>query len=571
MGKGFRCFRYALIGVALILVGATAAFAHTWPTTSTATGVTISLTAFRSCDGLTPTLDGLGNPVPVLPGTVNQCETIIYRATLSYAGGANAAIFGGTLTITPPTGPPVNVTPDAPGIPCLGPSDQAEINEEDCFGTLSVDSKLLPYTIDVATCPATVTASVDYTGGTSHIGDSNTPGNAASTSFPLTVVCCAQDNTVCNGTEFCDPAVAFTDPNTGFCRLGTCADGPDLNCDDNDVCTADVCDPVTGCASTPIVCDDNSVCTTDACVPGTGCVFTPISCDDNDVCTTDVCDPVSGCAHTAISCDDNDVCTTDTCDPVSGCGNVAISCDDNNPCTVDTCDPVNGCVHTFDPTIPGCVNEEICRTPGFWATHGGIEKSSSTNITLALLNAYNTANPGNPLNVCGTDITNTDCGSNQSALEAMCVSPKGDSRLQLGRQLTAAALNCIITKSGDGDICTSLAGDVCSGVSIGAIWDACNAACPTGTTADVDLDNDPLTPDVTVSCIGAIDCFNNGGVIDPTDGSCDNALGETCHDRDLDNGCFDFEPPGAAGSPKECNDSRKNAVTIFTASGACNP
>lgn len=40
---------------------------------------------------------------------------------------------------------------------------------------------------------------------------------------------------------------------------------------------------------------------------------------DNDACTTDKCDPVSGAvSHTAIALDDGDECTTDSCDPATG-------------------------------------------------------------------------------------------------------------------------------------------------------------------------------------------------------------------------------------------------------------
>jgi hypothetical protein len=143
-----------------------------------------------------------------------------------------------------------------------------------------------------------------------------------------------------------------------------------------------------------------------------------------------------------------------------------------------------------------------------------------------------------------------------SALEAICVSPKGDSRLQLARQLTAAALNCgITTSTGTPGLCAANqpGATPCAGVSIESVWDACNAACPTGTTADVGGN--------TVSCIGAIDCFNNGGVFDPATGECGTAE-ESCHDRNLVTDCFDFNPPGAAGSPRSCNTARKNTVLV---------
>jgi len=317
-------------------------------------------------------------------------------------------------------------------------------------------------------------------------------------------------------------------------------------------------DTVSGCSpGTPLVCNDNNACTSDSCVPATGCVFTPNPpCNDNNACTTDTCDPAIGCVFTPNApCNDNNACTTDTCDPVLGCVFTPNApCDDNNTCTDDTCDPVLGCVFTDNGS---CVTNEICRTPGFWGTHacgltGTCEKTNSQNITLDVL-----ANFGGALTICGATIDNTNEGNANSALEAICVSPKGDSRLQLARQLMAAALNCGISNSTDTDICTGAgesAANPCGGVSIEDVFNACNDACPTGTTATVDGHE--------VSCIGALDCFNNGGVFDVATGECGAAEGTSCHDRELVNGCFSFEPPGPAGSPKACNDARKNDITV---------
>jgi len=333
------------------------------------------------------------------------------------------------------------------------------------------------------------------------------------------------------------------------------------NCDDNNACTTDTCDTVTGCANTPIVCNDNNACTADFCDPVLGCQTTPITCNDNNACTDDFCDPVLGCQTTPITCDDNNACTDDTCDPVLGCQTTPITCDDNNTCTDDTCDPVLGCVFTDNQT---CNGEEICRTPGFFGSHacgltGTCEKANSQNITLTLIEAFNAVNDPN-LFICGREITNASEGNVNSALEAICVSPKGDSRLQLARQLMAAALNCILTNSGDGvDACTSLTGAVCGGVSIEGIFNACNDACADGFTT-------PQAGEFAgINCIDAIDCFNNGGTgiipgPEPGENICVGDSG--CHERDLDNGCVDFEPPGPAGSPKACNDARQNEVFV---------
>jgi len=529
MGKGFRCFSYALIGVALILIGTSTALAHTDPAGSTGTGVSVSMTAFRH-DGTTP----------VLPGTVLQCESIVYRATIAWAGGSNAAIQGGTINITTPDLVVHNVTPAA-GVPCLGGTDGVI-----CDPTVtSINSQTVSFTAAVASCPATLTASVAYSNGTAHIGANDTIGVVSGgTSLPLGVTCCA-DNNACT-TDSCD-----ANGNSG---AGACVFTP-ISCNDSNACTTDTCDVNNGCVHTPISCNDSNACTTDTCDVNNGCVHTPISCDDSNACTTDTCDANNGCVHTAISCDDSNACTTDTCDANNGCVHTAISCDDNNSCTDDSCDANNGCVHTPNTS---CVTNEICRTPGFWGTHacpggtqsslGTCEKANSQNITQIVLDQL----PG--LTICGHPVNTTDL-TDTSAVEAICVAIKGDSTLQVARQLTAAALNCIVSNSTGCGGAGQNATDPCTGVSVDAVFAACNdPANACAVTA--------VVGGTTVDCISALDCFNNGGDFDVATGTC-SASTNSCHDRLLVNGCFNFEPPGPAGSPKECNDARKDAITIF--------
>jgi len=212
---------------------------------------------------------------------------------------------------------------------------------------------------------------------------------------------------------------------------------------------------------------------------------------------------------------------------------------------------------------------EICRTPGFWATHGGEEKNRSTNITQAVIDSVGY------LEVCGDQITNTDAGAlwginDASAIEAMCTSPKGTLERQLVRQLTAAALNCVMSGGTDG---------ACTGTSRAEMLSDCNAACAGG-----------LSTRSVNECIDEIDCFNNGGTWDGA--SCLTGVGycegtddpgpivvcwdgnecarevacipsmETCHDLDL---CLEdtdlcFEPPGPAGSSGECKLAKKNVI-----------
>ena len=187
----------------LAVIAATAAVtAHTDPPGSTATGSNISLTAFRS-DGITP----------VLPGTVSQCsETIIYRGTLAWAGGSNAAIQGGTLTITTPDGVPHDVTPIG-GIPCLGGTDGAICTP----GVTSINSQTVSYTVDPSTpCSSgsTLTASISWTGGTAHLGAGDLGGQSASVPLQLGLECCTPTATPVPPTSTVTPTVTPTPTRT---------------------------------------------------------------------------------------------------------------------------------------------------------------------------------------------------------------------------------------------------------------------------------------------------------------------------------------------------------------------
>jgi hypothetical protein len=133
------------------------------------------------------------------------------------------------------------------------------------------------------------------------------------------------------------------------CSGGKCG-GKIVNCDDNNPCTNDSCDPKIGCqhsVQTGVLCSDSDACTSnDKCTTGGKCAGDKVDCDDKNPCTTDSCDPAKGCVNSfnANPCDDGNVCTEgDVCkDGACGAGK-AKSCDDGNVCTDDSCDMTFGC------------------------------------------------------------------------------------------------------------------------------------------------------------------------------------------------------------------------------------
>jgi hypothetical protein len=115
-------------------------------------------------------------------------------------------------------------------------------------------------------------------------------------------------------------------------------------------------------------------------------------------------------------------------------------------------------------TLPG---GGFTRTVGFYKTHPA--------ITADILG-------DGPLTVCGQVVADVDIGHAHSALEIMCVSPRGDVRLQLARQLMAAALS----RAAGG-----------APIDLGP----CNAVCTNAAATDAELS----------SCVDAIDGYNQSG------------------------------------------------------------
>lgn len=143
------------------------------------------------------------------------------------------------------------------------------------------------------------------------------------------------------------------------------------------------------------------------------------------------------------------------------------------------------------------------RTIGFYKTH--------PEITFGILTS------GGGLTVCGKAITDVDIDHAHSALEALCISPLGDLRLQLARQLTAAGLTMAAGGATFGD------------------YAACNALCA-----------DPGTPGAALSaCIDSTDVFNNSG----------------------DAFTAPFDPPGPA-NPTPCQVAHDTPCTVL-APGSC--
>jgi hypothetical protein len=207
--------------------------------------------------------------------------------------------------------------------------------------------------------------------------------------------CCTYQDVVCDPqpcfVQSCDPAIGCVyDPII-------CPANPDIcneyYCNDTTVtCAVRNIDPPPGsCTPSPpppqcdqtnvnVNCDDNNLCTEDLCKPDGSCDWTDISsnCEiNNNRCSFSICTPDKGCVTTLLVCDDKNNCTIDSCNPSTGCVFTPRTCTPSpNYCVFVDCDPQQGCFEYPNPcsnltaancTVPDCngtcYDKFICVVP----------------------------------------------------------------------------------------------------------------------------------------------------------------------------------------------------------------
>jgi hypothetical protein len=331
MRKTIQCSSYAVIGVALLLVGVQTAWAHQDPEDKCTTiAIVMELKAFRA-DGVTP----------VLPGReVIACEPIIYQATVSWPGEPACAFSGGTITITPPGGAPVDVTGGTGTVPCIGGTENGpDPILDQCLGApTSYTSQQVSFTANVADCATTPTleASATYEGGVAHTDDNNTPGISVivRTNNPCQVgrlrppgsgLCCQKD--ICGGV-CCDELERCIDPARGTCCSFAVSDCNGVCCPGQDACIDGQCCPSgRACGSSRskggrVCCAEGSVCDNGTCVTcregqqacatesGNICCPSEVSCCAPDGVPTCCSAPGELCCGPGFSCRDANECVS---------------------------------------------------------------------------------------------------------------------------------------------------------------------------------------------------------------------------------------------------------------------
>jgi len=385
------------------------------------------------------------------------------------------------------------------------------------------------------------------------------------------------------------------------CLSGKCQGGVLLSCNDNQPCTDDACDPISGCSHTENVaacddgevctendkcigkvcvggdepiCNDTNVCTDDSCVPGAGCTYTANSntcsdgdacttadacvakgcvggpapdCDDGNVCSTDSCNKTSGCVNVAntVACDDGNACTSgDVCKEKNCAGATTVNCDDGNVCTADDCSGGTGCLHVANTTA--CDDGDLC-TAG-----------DACSATLCV---------GGPDIACGDDNLCTDdgCSPSSGCTHVANAVPCDDGNICTiadgcsGKACVGTGnLDCNDSNPCTDDGCATPGGCVhgsndlpCSDGSACTVNDACAAAkCVSGAGLDCG-DNNPCTYD---SCDAATGCKHTSNLA-----PCDDGL--VCTTGDHCDGGSCVSSPLSCDDKNPCTDESCDPVT----------
>jgi len=369
------------------------------------------------------------------------------------------------------------------------------------------------------------------------------------------------DNTACSDKNACTIG--------DKCKAGVCQSGGPVTCNDSNSCTVDTCDPNTGCVYTGqpgLACNDGNPCTKDDKCGGTEgkvCAGTSYSCDDQLLCTTDVCDGNGGCTHAVndgycvigggcvqsgavdptnqckacipttdkyaysnrangTPCYDNDACTENDACKDGTCTGTAKVCKDNNPCTDDTCDKTTGCKFinltggTCDDGNP-CTENDTC--------------SSGTCVGSAKVCPQPNPDCSGGNCVCGTqtcDANKSDtCGPLKNCLcntEPSCIEPNPQCSTVSG----TVKCNCY------GAVCDANKANRC---------DSTSQTCKCGSS-------DPCTDPVNPTCVGtgtSAKCQCGGVVCSPA--TADTCTGTECKCGTAD-ACSGKNPTCVSGTCK---------------------
>lgn len=330
-----------------------------------------------------------------------------------------------------------------------------------------------------------------------------------------------QDGLFCNGFETCDVPTA------------NCQDGPDPCLGDNIDCTSDICDEGADLGDNAGTCQS---------VPNNS------FCDDSNVCTNDVCDPLTappatGCVHTCntLGCDDLNLCTiNDVCSGSAApcvCSGTPTDCSSlNDQCNVGQCDAGTGnCV-----AVP--TNEGGTCSDGLFCTCGDVCVAGTCTPT------------GSGSGCCDDGITCTNDSCNE--MTDMCVNVANDAKCDDGLHCNGAercevqARDCVDGADPcfeDSFTCTTIQ---CDESNDSCFCSANNLSCD---------DFDPCTDDLCVCGTGCVNTPNSlcGACCDGENGICqDDMLCTECLAFGFQHDCFPLRTCADILATGECQEHR---------------
>jgi hypothetical protein len=409
----------------------------------------------------------------------------------------------------------------------------------------------------------------------------------------------------------CDDGNACTLTDT--CDAGACQAASAKNCDDGSACTQDGCDPITGVCSHDAAngnCDDGSACTVnDGCVDGVCLPGSTTDCDDQNPCTDDSCDPLTGCVHSdnSGSCSVGDACELAQCQN-GQCVTTGIKgCDDGNPCTTGTCVAPVGCVFTAKGDGAICSSATPCVGAGacfagkcaagiktdcndgnactddhcspftlagcFWLPNANACEDGNfcTGVDFCANGKCVTGTTSGPATLCDDANTCTDdsCDPALGCVHTPNSNPCDDGNICtiLEKCVSGVCQGGALGVCDDGNSCTL---DVCAPASGACSWFAKVGSCDDANPCTIgEACSGALCVGVTVTCDDSNPC--SADACDPTTGLCGHtavASGTTCDDADActtKDACTGLTCTGVASAASLCSDG--NVCT----QDVCNP
>ncbi|MFT7578853.1 MAG: hypothetical protein ACI9MR_000514 [Myxococcota bacterium] len=378
----------------------------------------------------------------------------------------------------------------------------------------------------------------------------------------------------------CDEVVVVTDGAVtadmdGDTGGNDCVVGDDAACDDGDSCTVGVCgadgvclyegainvcrsgdvclpegevDPVDACrvceggSFADRACDDGVACTADSCEPATGCVFDAMPdgmtcCSENVdcaevvhgnceqvTCVEGICAVAPEPSREGASCDDGDACTDREVCRAGACEGVAKSCAVSTQCRVGVCDPGSG-----------LCGEEIAQAGAF------CDDQNKCTVTDAC-------------DVAGDCVGEAvDCsGLDQTCALGACVPETGTCALELQ----------VDSMCDDGDSCTADDRCVSDGRCVGSFESSVECSC----------DGDDANCDDGLDCTDDV-CLDSGACsYQPQVGFC--SIGGACYAADASNPdsmCLTCQPEAsqATWQPRACSDENVCTSDLCDAGEGC--